>query len=80
MCADLTYTSDGMFITLIPHTSEGEAAWSEIWRVCEGKAFAHQLPAIKSQLKAAGLKIRKGHPKTDVNYEDDELLTQLGVI
>lgn len=76
--ADLTYTDDGLFLTLIPHTDAGEAAWGQIFEASGGKPPATWLPGIKAQLRAAGITIRKGHPKVKIDYTDEELLTALG--
>ena len=77
--ADLYFTTDAYFATLIPNTDEGEHVWRAVAAEFDGVAKfpLHMLPSIKSQIKEAGYTIRKAPRRTTV--DDDALLAELGL-
>tara|TARA_E500000318_G_scaffold110969_1_gene127897 strand:+ start:5552 stop:5791 length:240 start_codon:yes stop_codon:yes gene_type:complete len=76
---DLTYTTDGIFYTIMPETEDGENAWRKMAEMNGGNAkfFAHEFPSVKAQLKQAGYKIRKDTKK---KMSIDEIMAELDEI
>lgn len=74
---DLTYSSDGLFVTFWPETPAGEDAWRVIAEQTEGtgKVLFLHLSAVLQQLRAAGYCVRKRKPeRQDAYSHDDEAL------
>ena len=78
MKSDLSYISDGFYITLFANTPEGVEAYNEIAKHYNGvaKLPVQHLPSLKAQLKQANLTIRK-QPKSKLKIED--ILAQLDI-
>lgn len=77
MIQDFSYTSDGLFIMLMPNTPRGEEAYGAIVEASggSGKFLACHLPTIRYQLKKAGLTL--GVARKEPPISDDELLASL---
>ena len=77
---DLIYYQDGMFISFIPMTNDGDSAWNEMAKNLGGVAavFIFHKDAVLKQLRDAGYKVRK-RKKSDMQCDlsDDELLKEL---
>jgi hypothetical protein len=74
---DFSYTSDGLFIMLMPNTPRAEEAYGAISEASggTGKFLACHLPTIRYQLKKAGFTL--GAAKKEPPISDDELLAIL---
>ena len=75
---DLTYTTDGFYISVFAETETGRAAFNDICKYFpNGKLPAHMLSSLKSQLRIAGISFRKSKPKKS-KVSDEQLLRELG--
>lgn len=74
---DLTYSPSGMFVLFMPETPAGEEAWRELARLSDNTAkfLPGQVPGVLSQLRAAGLSVRKAPPHKPMT--DAELFAAL---
>lgn len=74
--SDITYISDGIYITLFANTKDGEYIWNTIAAKFDGAAKfpQHMFASIKSQIKTAGYSIRKERKS---NVYIDKLLADL---
>lgn len=77
---DLTYTTNGFYISLLANTDAGVSAFNEIAKTFErGVLPAHMLPSLKAQLKNAGYTIRKARKKKPPSLSEiKDLLNELG--
>lgn len=83
MKADIEYIDDGMFITFVPNTPEGEQVWRQLAESTDGtgKVFAIHAKQVVQDMRKAGYTVRKAKPasKKDINKmlkEFDELFTE----
>lgn len=73
MKTDITYTTDGYFITLTPNTKDGEYIWNEIAKAFDGNAKfpIHMKGSIFAQIRGAGYSVRKASKSRNrVNMAD----------
>ncbi len=73
---DLTFTNDGVFVTLYAETEAGKDAWRVMAEQMGGVARIYSLhfASVKAQLKAAGYVIRKA---TKPAQSIDDILDEL---
>jgi hypothetical protein len=78
---DLTYEPRGLYLSLMPHTPDGENAFRTIVDATGGDMpLAIHLPQLKYALRQAGYTMRKGHPKVRMSRNEiDALAAELGV-
>jgi hypothetical protein len=70
--SDLTYTITGMFVRFFPETADGQKAWAEMAKECEGGViYACHLDSTLKQLRDAGYRVTKSRPAKKL---DDEAL------
>lgn len=76
---DFTYANDGLFVKIIPESTEAIKVWNEEIApktANTGKVLAVEFPTVKSQLIKAGFTIRKA---AKVKESDSDLLRELGL-
>jgi hypothetical protein len=72
MKSDLAYTITGLFARFCPETADGQKAWAEMAKVCEGGViYTCHLESTIKQLRDAGYRVTKSRPAKKV---DDEAL------
>lgn len=75
MKTDISYTSDGFFVTLYPNTNHGRNVWNAINESFPGcKIPVTAWAGTKAQIKDAGYSVRKARP---VKMTDAEILAGL---
>lgn len=82
--ADLTYScTDGIWTRFYPNTPAGTEAWNVMAAADPDGVVAFsqsQVPGVLSQIKAAGLTVRKASPKTITSAELDAMLAELDAL
>lgn len=76
---DIFFRDDFPFVRIMPESKAGESAFRVIAAVFDGGVIPITAwPSTRSQLKQAGLSVRKRQPVKPA-LSDDELLAQLGL-
>lgn len=78
---DLTYSTDGLFVTFWPETAAGETAWREMAGQSDGtgRFLAIHRESIAAQLRAAGYSVAQRKSGRDTVTDDSALLQELGL-
>ena len=68
--SDFNYTSNGLFVSLLPNNDQAQECHNQIWNELGGKIPVRMWASIRSQLRKAGYSITKAKPVSKKEIDD----------